>query len=210
MKRILAIALALLMMIPATGFAFPDRFDLNVPVGTKEMTIPNDLYFIPHLIDEDGNEIEATWENPDPAALMGSAESGFRAIQPGKDTLIVTPAEGKKQKIKFVVPKVYVSVDEIPSDGKITIKEHKAILLAYQTNYNGITTVGTKGDSVSTTVLHQQDIRPIQYPLYYNMCEDMTVMRLMPQKAGTYKIIINANGKNVKTITVTVKKSALE
>ncbi len=210
MKKVLAFALAFLMLFPATGFAFPALYDLEIPVGTTEMIIPSDLYFKPHLVDEEGNEIEAVWENPEQVVLWGSPDKGCTAIQPGKNILVATTTDGEKHEIEFEIPSVYVSVEEIPSDGKITIEEHKAIVIAYQANYNGITTVGSKGDSVNVTVLHQKDIRPIQYPLYYNMCEDMTVMRLMPAKAGDYKIIIKANGKTVKTITVTVKKSAVQ
>lgn len=209
MKKSIILFLFVLMLLPAVALAYSDPVDINVPNTAEEVILPRGITFFPKLVTESGEEISATWENPAQDNVWGDAEKGFTAVLTGESDLVATTEDGTTHEIKFVVPEVYFSVNEIPSGDKVVIEEKKAILIAYQTNINGITTIGTKGDSVSVTPLKKTDLRPFQNPMYHAMCDDMSVYRLMPVKAGDFKIIIKANGKTAKTITITVKKSAL-
>lgn len=210
MKKAVSLLLAILLMIPAVAFALPELYELEIPVGTEEMQLPHMFWFVPFLVDEEGNRIEAEWTAEDEGCLAG--ESKFRVWNVGEEKLTAKTADGEYT-TTIVCPEVYAVavIDGVlqPITEEIVMDTPDPIIIAYDLCINGFSTIGTKGDAVSYHSMRDEEIDQEQLPLLYNMRDDLSIVQLTPAKKGTFKIVFSANGRTVHTINITVKKSAL-
>lgn len=210
MKKFLSLILAIAMMLPAVAFALPELYELEIPIGTEEMQLPHMFWFVPFLVDEEGNRIEAEWTAEDEGCLAG--QSKFRVWNVGEEKLTAKTADGEYT-TTIVCPEVYAVavIDGVlqPITEEIVMDTPDPIIIAYDMCINGISSTGIKGDAVNYRLLWADDIDQEEQPFLHNICDELTVYELTPVKKGTFKVVFNANGRTVHTIKVNVKKSAI-
>ena len=194
MKRFFVLFSFLLFLIPSSMVCAIDEIPLFVENGGEvSMTAMNP--FRPSIIMETGSEPinEWEWSSSDNNIVAVRPDNSIIALRIGSITLSGRAADGSGQsaKIKINVPKIYTS------DDSITISSAEGAEFGYFLNTNGgFTSVSTSGDCFITERLDD-----------YN---GATMCRIIPVKAGTGSFIFKQNGKRIKTVKVTVKKSALE
>lgn len=210
MKKTVSLLLAILLMLPAVAFALPELYELEIPIGTEEMQLPHMFWFVPFLVDEEGNRIEAEWTAEAEGCLAGQGK--YRVWNVGEADLTATTADGDYT-TTIICPQVYavavIDGELQPITEDIVLDKPGSIIIAYDLCINGFSTIGTKGDAVSYHSMRDEEIDQEAQPFLYNMRDDLSIAELTPAKAGSFKVVFNANGRTVHTIKITVKKSAL-
>lgn len=205
MKKIIAL-LMILVMIPSFCLAhepLTERLKVTFSTGTEEIVLPRGLRFAPQLTKKDGTVIEnVEWTAKENDTLAVFASDNMYTLGTGSVTL-KGKADGKTYKVKFTVPRVYAT------ESKITIDTPEPVLVGYQINASGIFTTSYEGKSVDIEgydLTGEEELEPI----HRLVSHDLDFYKLTPVKAGTTKIIIKSGSKTLKTITITVKKPAVE
>ncbi len=205
MKKAIAL-LMIFVLIPSFCLAqepLTERLKVTFTTGTEEVLLPRGLRFAPQITAKDGTFIEnVEWSAKDNDTLIVFASDNMYTIGTGSVNL-TGKANGKTYKVKFTVPKVYAT------ESKITIDTPEPVLVGYQINSSGIFTTNYEGKSVEIDGYELTGEEELD-PIHRLVSHDLDFYKLTPVKAGTTKIIIKSGSKTLKTITITVEKSAIE
>lgn len=197
MKKLICILLAVALFIPTFVLAEETEKPIlikKITAAEKSVTLPCNTYYEPifTISPENATNQQIDWESSNKDVIRIAGDDRFITRGPGKSTLTGRAVDGSKKTVKITVtvPEIYVT------HSSITITTPDSVKFGYQINENGIYSIATKGDCV-----------------IFRDCADengLEMYELIPQKAGTASFIIQRLGKTVKTVKVTVKKSAIE
>ena len=180
-----------------------ERLKVPIVIGTEEVILPRGIRFAPQLVQKDGTVIEeAEWSAKENDTLAVFASDNMYSLSPGSVTLMAK-ANGKTYKFKVTIPKVYAT------QSKITIETPDPVLIGTQINVSGIFTTSYQGKAAkiqSYDLTGEEELDPIVKAA----ARDIEFSMITPVKAGTSKIIIKSGSKTLKTITITVKESAVK
>ena len=190
MKRIFILFLVMLAMLPISS-AFADFIPLTFKNGDSVSIAARQWYEL-QLEGDPAKEMEWNSSNDDVFSVLPSRNNVIIATGNGSANLIgkAKDGSGDKVKIKITVPKVYTTADSI------TIDTPDGVEFGYAFNISGFLSVSMTGKCFSSERL--EDVG------------EVTMSRLMPVKVGTGSIIFKSSGSTIKTVKVTVKKSAFE
>ncbi len=143
---------------------------------------------------EDASVQTLEWSSSKPEVADVTEDGIIVGIRAGTATITgkAIDGSGKSVKIKVTVPKCYVTSDNV------TIDDPSGVTIGYIfTSANGINSYGmkTKGDLVDFDYLDDVD--------------EMTMLRLIPIKAGSGSISLTHNGRTAATIKIKVEHSAV-
>lgn len=159
----------------------------------KSMELPAGTQFTPEVTiePEDASIKELDWTSSDEFVVSVFDNGTMQTWTAGTTTLTgkAKDGSGKSVKIKVTVPKVYVS------EKNITITDPEGVVLEYQNNINGISTVSISGSAFYTDSMKDEG--------------NISRMKLIPSSAGSGSIVFKGNGKTVATVKVKVEHSAV-
>lgn len=205
MKRFFVLLLAALLIFSAVPVLAEEPVVIPVEIKTtqKEIKLPRGFRFRPVIVDKKGNEVEVTgWKTSKEEVIPVFSDTNMYAFSVGSAT-IKGKSANKTYSIKVTIPKVYTTHD------KITIETPDPVVFGYQLNAGGISSVGTKGSAAKISS-YEFVADENTDPIVAAVADRMTFYEIIPVKAGTFKIVFNVNGRNAKTVTITVKKTAIE
>lgn len=182
-----------LVFLMLSSVASADRIPLIVENG-GEVSIPGMDLFAPEIIMEPGAEPirEWEWSSSNEEVVSVWPDNSIIALRQGSVMLSgrTTDGSGLTAKIKVNVPKIYTSADSI------TVSSPDGVEFGYFINASGISSISTTGDCFYTERLND-----------YN---GATMCRIIPVKVGTGSFVFKHDGRRIKTVKVTVTKSAFE
>lgn len=165
----------------------------KISTPEKSIELPSQTQFTPDVTiePEDASIKELDWETSDQTVVAIFNDGTMQTGTAGTATLTGTAKDGsgKSVKIKVTVPKVYVS------EKNITITDPEGVVLEYQNNINGISTVSVTGSAFYTDSMKDNG--------------NISRMKLIPASAGSGSIVFKGNGKTVATVKVKVEHSAV-
>lgn len=194
MKKVLSIVLLMLMLVISASTAMAlDRYSLQAQNG-DEVPLRVGIQYYPEITMTPGSEpiTEWTWTSSDEDVAIVWPDGSIMAAGGGKATLTGESKDGSGQtvKIKVYVPKVYTT------DDSMTISSPDGLKFGYFMNTSGINQISTTGTCFTT--------EPLEDSNGIDMC------KILPVKAGTGSIVFTNNGRKLKTVKITVKKSAFD
>lgn len=190
MKRFFILFLAMVAMLPISS-AFAAEIPLTFKNGAS-VSIAARQYYELQLEGDPVKEMEWSSSNDEVFSVLPSNNNVIIATGFGTANLNgkAKDGSGDKVKVKITVPKVYTTHDSI------TIDTPNGVEFGYAFNISGFLSVSRTGKCFSSERL--ADVG------------EVTMSRLVPVKAGTGSIVFESSGRTIKTVKVTVKKSAFE
>ena len=183
----------LMLVISASTAMALDRYSLQAQNG-DEVPLRVGIQYYPEITMTPGSEpiTEWTWTSSDEDVAIVWPDGSIMAAGGGKATLTGESKDGSGQtvKIKVYVPKVYTT------DDSMTISSPDGLKFGYFMNTSGINQISTTGTCFTT--------EPLEDSNGIDMC------KILPVKAGTGSIVFTNNGRKLKTVKITVKKSAFD
>lgn len=134
------------------------------------------------------------WSTSNPQVATISKDGVVTGYSYGKSTITGKATDGSGAKVSYTVnvPKCFVT------DSKLTIKEDAGVILGYcYAITSGINRYSTKIEGKYFTTESQGTF------------DGMTMLRIVPVKAGSGSITFYHNGNKLKTVNITVEKSAI-
>lgn len=193
MKKIVCLLFLFSVVFFSSSALATDRWSPVVENG-GEFFLAVGAFYNPEVILEPGDEPIKDWNwttsNKDVASVFADGS----IIGSGYGTATLTgeakDGSGRTAKIKATMKKIYTTHDSIVVDTP------DGVDFGYILNASGFNYIYSTGDCFSCEPL--EDVNGLE------------MSKIMPVKTGTDSLVFESNGRKIKTVKITVKKSAFE